>query len=131
MTNQPKCIAFYLRSATGNLADLRRQRKLCEREFVNKKVGFTSNKVEIYQDTHQSGLRSGPDFKRLSDDVESGKVAVVIVARINRISRRLDGLMKFYRFVEAHHLRFVSAEENVDSSLWPSMRQAEVAGGVR
>jgi DNA invertase Pin-like site-specific DNA recombinase len=116
MANQSNRFAFYVRSATGNLADLKRQQKLLEREFVNRKVDFTSNSVEIYRDTHQSGLHPGPEFQRLSHNISLGKIDVVMVSRMNRISRSLKGLLKFQDLVGRHKVRFISAEENVDSN---------------
>jgi DNA invertase Pin-like site-specific DNA recombinase len=129
MNNQPKRIAFYIRSATGNLADLKRQYKALSREFVNRRVDFTSSSVELYRDTHQSGLHPGPEFQRLSHDISRGKIDVVMVARMNRISRSLSGLMKFQELVKARNVRFISTEENVDSIYWHASQVA--VGGAK
>jgi DNA invertase Pin-like site-specific DNA recombinase len=125
MSNQPSRVAFFIRSATGNLADLRSQRKFLEKELMRRGFDTSLCSVEIYQDAHQSGLRHGPEFQRMSSDVADGKIDVVMVARMNRISRSLPELMKFTRFVANHRIRFISAHENVDSSYWTSTKNAE------
>ncbi len=129
--NHPNRIEFLLRSATGDLADLRRQRKLLEKEFVRRGFDLSTCSLEIYRDTHQSGLRPGPEFQRMSRDVATGKLDVVMVSRMNRISRKFTELLKFYKFLETHRIRFISAEENVDSITSHSMQRAVDFGGVR
>ena len=108
-----------------------RQGKRLEREFANRGFDNANQSLEIYRDPHQSGFRDGLEFQPLTSDVASGKTGVVMVSRMNRISRRLDGMTKFYKFVETHGFRFISAEENVDSSLSHSPRPASVAVGAR
>ena len=121
MTNA-KRIAFYLRSATGNLTDLKRQHKALEKEFVRRGFDSATCLIEIYRDTHQSGLSSGPEFERMTRDAKRGKIDVVMVSRLNRVSRSLRGLFGFYDFVKIYPIRFLSAEENIDSDQWHFMK---------
>jgi len=115
MLSESKRIAFYIRSATGSLDDLVRQRRRLEKEFVKRKADFIGGSVEIYRDTHQSGLQPGPEFQRMCDDAAAGKIGVIMVERMNRISRCLGEYGRFIDFIEKHQVRFVSANENLDS----------------
>ncbi len=115
MTNQPSRVAFFIRSATGNETDLRQQRRLLEKELFSRGLDASGFSLEIYQDTHQSGLGHGPEFQRMNRDIAEGKIDVLMVSRMNRISRVLSELMKFTRLVASHRVRFISARENVDS----------------
>jgi DNA invertase Pin-like site-specific DNA recombinase len=128
--SSPKRIAYYLRSATGNLADLKHQRKSLDRELVRRGFDQPSCLIEIYQDTHQSGLRPGSEFVGMSRDVVDKKIDVVMVARLNRISRAPNGLLKFFRFVETHRIRFISPRENTDSIYWHFIKPQPTAGGA-
>ena len=129
MTNKSNRIGFYLRSATGNLTDLRRQRKLLENELVSRRFDFSTCPPEIYRDTHQSGLRPGPEFMRMCQDIAAGNIDVVMVSRTNRISRSIVALLEFTKFAESHRVRFVSVE-NVDPINLHSMQRVEgFAGG--
>ena len=117
MTNTIR-IAFYLRSATGDLADLKRQFKTLKTEIVRRGFDPETSLIEVYRDTHQSGLRSGPEFERMTRDAKRGKIDVVMVSRLNRVSRSLRGLFSFYDFVKIYPIRFLSAEDNIDSDQW-------------
>jgi site-specific DNA recombinase len=117
MTNKIR-FAFYLRSATGALADLNCQFKILEDQVARQGFSSETSTVELYQDTHQSGLRSGPELERMTNDVKLGKIDIVIVSRLNRVSRSLRGLFRFYECVKNHSIRFLSVEEKIDSDQW-------------
>jgi DNA invertase Pin-like site-specific DNA recombinase len=113
-----KRFAFYLRSATGDLADLNCQFKILEDEVTRQGFSSETSTVELYQDTHQSGLRSGPELERMTNDVKLGKVDIVMVSRLNRVSRALGGQFSFYECAKNHPIRFLSIEEKIDSDQW-------------
>jgi DNA invertase Pin-like site-specific DNA recombinase len=115
MSNASK-VAFYLRSATGNLADLDRQRKTLENCLH--KFGFLKSDVSLYIESQQSGMKYGPELLRLQNDVINGKINFVFVSRMNRISRSSKGLSNFFKLITNNQFRFVSVHENVDSIFW-------------
>lgn len=129
MTNA-KRIAFYARSAAGNLADLKRQIKILNKEMVRRGFDPETCFIEVYRDTHQSGLGSGPEFERMCHDVKRGKIDVVMVSRLNRVSRTLKGLFAFYDFVKTYPIRFFCADENIDSDQWHFMQQSTAGGAL-
>jgi DNA invertase Pin-like site-specific DNA recombinase len=115
MSNASK-VAFYLRSATGNSADLQKQQKTLENSL--QRFGFLKSDVSIYKDQQQSGIKYGPDLLRLQNDIINGKINFVFVSRMNRISRSSNGLSNFFKLITNYQLRFVSVHENVDSIFW-------------
>jgi DNA invertase Pin-like site-specific DNA recombinase len=126
---KPIRIGFYLRSATGNLVGLRRQFKALIKELPTRGFNHESCIIEIFRDTHQSGMRAGPEFQRLLQDIRSGRVNVVMVSRMNRISRKPSDLKDFYKFVSDHAIRFISAHENVDTLHWQPL-QPSIPEGI-
>ena len=115
MSNANK-VAFYLRSATGNLADLQKQQKILENSL--QRFCFSKSDVHSYVDSQQSGMKYGPELLRLQNDIINGKINFVFVSRMNRISRSSKGLSNFFKLITNNQLRFVSVHENVDSIFW-------------
>jgi len=76
--------------------------------------------VAILSDPAQSG-RSGnrPGFRRLQRLVRRRQVDVVVVDRIDRISRDLFTLLKFIKLLNDYNVRLVSLRERIDfSTIW-------------
>jgi DNA invertase Pin-like site-specific DNA recombinase len=115
MSNASK-VAFYLRSATGNSADLQKQQKTLENSL--QRFGFLKSDVSFYEDQQKSGMKYGSELLRLQNDIINGKINFVFVSRMNRISRSSKGLSNFFKLVTNNQLRFVSVHENVDSIFW-------------
>ena len=59
---------FYLRSATGDIDNLKRQKEKLE-TFISQRPELANSSVEIYTDEIQSGLRPGPEFLRMKQDI--------------------------------------------------------------
>lgn len=109
-------VAFYLRSATGNLADLQKQQKTLENNL--QRFGLLKSDVSHYEDQQQSGLKYGPELLRLQHDIINGKINFVFVSRMNRVSRSFKGFAKFSKLIGDYQIRFISVHENVDSIFW-------------
>ena len=114
MDTNPK-VAFYIRSANGNTENLSRQRRTLEK-FISQKIDLVDRPIEIYTDECQSGLRPGIDFERMHQDITSGKVNVVMVSSLDRISRKLMLIYNFLNFLRIKKARFLCADGNLDSS---------------
>ena len=73
--------------------------------------------VEVYSDRGYSGKNTNrPDFQRLMSDVEAGKVHKIIVYKIDRMSRSVLDFELTYRELKQHHVDFVSATEDFDTT---------------
>ena len=76
--------------------------------------------VEILSDPAQSG-RDGkrPAYKRLKRMVRRHKMDVVVIDRIDRISRNLLTLLNFIRLLNEHDVKLISLRERIDfSTIW-------------
>ena len=73
--------------------------------------------VTVYSDRGYSGKNTNrPDFQRLMSDVESGRVNKIIVYKIDRMSRSVLDFELTYRELKRHHVDFVSATEDFDTT---------------
>jgi len=87
------------------------------REFIE---GESWVEVAILSDPAQSG-RNGrrPDFRRLKKMICRHQVDVVVIDRIDRISRNLFTLMRFIKLLSDHGVKLVSLRECIDfSTIW-------------
>ncbi len=77
--------------------------------------------VKFYVDDGYSGSNfDRPDFQRMIDDIDNGKVSTVIVKDMSRFGRDhiLVGYYTKYYFAEAD-MRFIAVYDQVDSELNP------------
>jgi DNA invertase Pin-like site-specific DNA recombinase len=118
MNNRLK-IAFYIRAVSGNLSEMRRQRRTMEKEFCRRGFEFDKCEINIYRDAQEAGRTFGPELLRLIEDVKARRVDIIFVARLNRIAVTAQGLSEFYKLIGAHKFRFISERENMDSVSWP------------
>lgn len=110
-----QCVAFYLRSATGNEADLSKQKQSLETEL--RRRGIANEPVLVYADRCSSGMRLGSELLRLKLDVLEGGVHTVIVTEMNRISRDSENLHRFLDFLDGQYVRFLCGKI-IDSRSW-------------
>ncbi|MBN1666911.1 MAG: recombinase family protein [Anaerolineales bacterium] len=73
----------------------------------------------LYADPDRTGRNSKrPGLQRMIRDIESGKITVVVVHRLDRLYRNLESLLRFLRFLKKHHVRLVSVTEQIDTDSW-------------
>jgi DNA invertase Pin-like site-specific DNA recombinase len=71
--------------------------------------------VEIYADPARSGRNEQrPQLARLLRAVRKNQVDVVVIDRIDRLSRHLFGLLSTVQYFKSHGLRLVSLRESID-----------------
>lgn len=75
------------------------------------------DRVKVYADRGFSGKNANrPDYERLMNDVEQGKIRKIIVYKLDRFSRStLDFSLAWERMIR-HHVDFVSVNESFDTS---------------
>src|SRR5438067_6250265 len=73
-----------------------------------------------YEDDERSArgeqIAKRPAFKRLLDDVQAGKLQVVIVHTLDRWSRNVMVTLQSFRILSQHHTAFISLSEHIDYS---------------
>jgi site-specific DNA recombinase len=73
----------------------------------------------LYADPDRTGRNSKrPDLQRMIRDIESGKVTVIVVHRLDRLYRNLESLLRFLRFLKRYRVRLVSVTEQIDTDSW-------------
>jgi site-specific DNA recombinase len=73
----------------------------------------------LYADPDRTGRNSKrPDLQRMIRDIESGKITVVVIHRLDRLYRNLESLLRFLRFLKRYRVRLVSVTEQIDTDSW-------------
>jgi site-specific DNA recombinase len=57
-----------------------------------------------------------PAFEELMNDVEAGRIQVVIVTRLDRVTRSLKDLIELMELFQKHDVKLVSLTENIDTT---------------
>src|SRR3989454_5503358 len=74
----------------------------------------------FYEDDERSArgeqIAKRPAFKRLLDDVQAGRVQVIIVHTLDRWSRNVMVTLQSFRILALHHTAFISLSEHIDYS---------------
>jgi DNA invertase Pin-like site-specific DNA recombinase len=118
---QLRC-AIYTRKSTEEGLDMEfnsldAQRDSCEKYIqIQKHEGWT-----LIPDHYDDGGFSGgntdrPALKRLIQDVEKGLIDVVVVYKIDRLSRSLLDFLNLMQVFDAQKIAFVSVTQNFDTS---------------
>ena len=118
-SNQNLITALYCRLSQedmmqGESNSIRNQRMILQKYAEDK--GFRN--IEYYIDDGYSGAKfNRPDFKRMMADIESGKIATVIVKDQSRLGRDYlqTGLLREITFPQ-YDVRFIAINDGVDSA---------------
>src|SRR5437879_11480998 len=74
----------------------------------------------FYEDDERSArgeqIANRPAFKRLLDDVQAGRVQVVMVHTLDRWSRNVMVTLQSFRILAEHQTAFISLSEHIDYS---------------
>ena len=72
---------------------------------------------ESYEDNGFTGANADrPALQRLLADIEAGKIDVVVVAKIDRLSRSLLDFVRLLEIFEQHQVTFVSVSQHIVTS---------------
>lgn len=90
-------------------------------DFVNYKNmqsgGDWGRVVDWYIDKDLSGKDlNRPSFKRLCNDIQAGKIDLVVVTELSRLSRKVKDFCHVWDFFKEHNVKFISLKENFDTS---------------
>lgn len=96
---------------------LEAQRAICSAYIASQRPKGWSELPKHYDDAAQSGrnlLR--PALQNLFSDIESGVVDVVVIYKIDRLTRTLLDFVRLIDLFEQYRVRFVSVTQNFDTS---------------
>ena len=119
---EPKMCAVYTRKSTSagleqEFNTLDAQREACERYIQGQGHNGWLLLPDRYDDGGFTGANtSRPGFQRLLADVEAGKVDVIVVYKIDRLSRSLLDFMKIMERLNAAGASFTSITQNFSTA---------------
>ncbi len=74
----------------------------------------------FYEDDERSArgeqIAKRPAFKQLLDDVQAGRVHIIVVHTLDRWSRNVMVTLQSFRILSEHHTAFISLSEHIDYS---------------
>ena len=115
--NNEKIFAIYSRKSkfTGKGESINNQIEKCTNELKNK----YGNKINIktYIDEGFTGANTNrPSFQKLIKNIKEKKIKVIIVYRLDRISRNVTDFCNLKTILEKYNVDFISVTENFDTS---------------
>ncbi|MCI6857727.1 MAG: recombinase family protein [Eubacterium sp.] len=100
----PGCSQNYVR---GMIADAMK----CK----NRAIGIYGEDCEFFNYTdlgdYPSDNLNRPGFKRMMNDIASGKLDVIAVITLDKISTNIDLLLETYKTIRSYNLKFITANE--------------------
>src|SRR5262249_47395781 len=114
--------AIYTRKSTaaglGNEVNtLETQREVCSAYI---RCQAHRNWAELPQKYDDGGFSGGslerPGLKRLLDDIEAGRIDMVVVYKIDRLSRSLGDFIRLIDALDKYGVKFVSVTQTFDTS---------------
>ena len=122
MTSANKYCAVYTRKSSDEgleqeFNSLNAQREACPAYITSQKSeGWTAIK-ELYDDGGFSGGNmERPGLKKLLEDIQAGKVRIVVVYKIDRLTRSLMDFSKLVETFDAHGVTFVSVTQSFNTT---------------
>lgn len=115
-------VAIYCRKSTDEGLDsdfnsLDAQRQSCENFIASQKNEGWVALPEVYSDGGFSGSNTErPGLQALMNDVESGKVQVIAVYKLDRLSRSLIDFVSLLEKLEKHGVAFVSVTQHFNTA---------------
>jgi len=93
------------------------QRAICSAYVTTQKHKGWREIARRYDDVGRSGATlERPELQNLLSDIEAGLIDVVLVYKLDRITRSLLDFLRLMDMFERHHVAFVSITQNFDTS---------------
>ena len=114
--------AVYTRKSTEEGLDmafnsLDAQREACEAYIVSQKAEGWTLVADHYDDGgYSGGTLDRPGLKRLLTDVEDGRIDVIVVYKIDRLSRSLMDFAKLVEAFDRNNVTFVSVTQSFNTT---------------
>lgn len=116
-----RCAAYTRKSSEEGLEQefnsLDAQREACEAFIASQRAEGWVLVPDYYDDGGISGgTLERPALKRLMADIEAGKIDVVVVYKIDRLSRALTDFTKLVEIFDRHAVTFVSVTQSFNTT---------------
>lgn len=120
-THSRRC-AIYTRKSTDHGLEkdfntLDSQREVCSAYITSQRHKGWSELPQVYEDAAQSGGNiDRPAMHRLMHDIETGRVNVIVIYKIDRLTRSLADFVRLMDLFERFDVSFVSVTQAFDTS---------------
>ena len=116
-----RCAIYTRKSSEEGLEQdfnsLHAQRESCEAYIESQKQEGWACLKDHYDDGGISGATMGrPALQQLLSDIEAGKVDVVVVYKVDRLTRALSDFAKMVDIFDAHDVSFVSVTQQFNTT---------------
>src|ERR1039458_9910745 len=112
-----------------NFNSLDAQREACEAYIASQKHEGWTILPEMYDDGGFSGgTIERPAFQRLLVDVGEGKIDVVVVYKVDRLTRSLSDFAKIVEIFDKRNVSFVSVTQHFNTTTSMGDRKSVVEG---
>ena len=111
-----KIIAIYSRKSkfTGKGESINNQIEKCKNYLKYKNI---KGKIKIYKDEGYTGYNTKrPEFQKLLKDIKNERIKLLIVYKLDRISRNVTDFCKLKETFETNNVNFISVTEQFDTS---------------
>jgi len=121
-TGSTICCAIYTRKSSDEgleqeFNSLDAQREACEAYIVSQRHAGWIALSDMYDDGGLSGgTMERPALKRLLEDIQAGKVQIVVVYKVDRLTRSLADFAKIVDIFDAHNASFVSVTQQFNTT---------------
>jgi len=118
---QMRC-AIYTRKSTTNALDINVNSLQTQREVCQAYIRCQEHRswLELPRQYDDGGFSGGnlerPALKRLLDDIEAGGIDIVVVYKIDRLSRSLADFVRLLDLLDKYAVGFVSVTQTFDTS---------------
>lgn len=117
--NNNKLIAIYSRKSkyTGIGESIDNQIEMCKNYLINKYGQKITNNIKIYEDEGFTGANTNrPQFQKMLTEFQKGNYCMLIVYRLDRISRNVLDFCSLKDQLSNWNIDFISITENFDTS---------------
>ena len=119
----PKAVARYLRVSSARQANAVEGSLDTQSDRLDQFITFRTTEKEkwvpfnIYREEGRSGKNlDRPAFQRMLSDIKAGLVDVVLVTKIDRITRSLQDFYTLWEMFQDYGVEFVSLNEQFDTT---------------
>lgn len=121
MTQRKRCAIYTRKSAEPpigqEITSLESQRAICSAYIASQQHKGWIELDRCYDDSGRSGSNlNRPALQDLIRDVEDGQVEIVVVYKLDRITRTLLDFVRLIDFFDRHGVVFVAITQNFDTS---------------
>jgi site-specific DNA recombinase len=121
-TQRKLCCAIYTRKSTDegleqDFNSLDAQRDACENYILSQKTEGWLQLPERYDDGgYSGGNMDRPGLQQLIADIKKGAVDIIVVYKIDRLSRSLADFAKLVEIFDGHKVTFVSVTQSFNTT---------------